>query len=318
MLLCMQHSFNVFFRISNHPDMKHTTLTQTLLKKLFLKYLPLAFFGALILVSIKSTAQGDLLLYPKRIVFEGTKRSQTLNIANNGKDTARYFISVVQMKMKEDGSFETISQPDSGQHFADKNFRFFPRNVVLAPNEAQSVKIQLVNTNDMLPGEYRSHFYFRAEPDKKPLGEKDPIKDSGSISVKVVAVFGISIPVIIRVGEPTTEVNIANASFQLQKDSTPSIHVTFNRKGNMSVYGDIAVDHISPEGKVTRIGMAKGMALYTPNPVRYFNLLLDNKTGVDYRTGKLHITYTTQPDAKSVKIAETELVLFKPHEIIRG
>ena len=169
--------------------MKDTIPTQPLLKKLLLKYLSLAFFGALILVSIKSTAQGDLLLYPKRIVFEGAKRSQTLNIANNGKDTARYFISVVQMKMKEDGSFETISQPDSGQDFADKNFRFFPRNVVLAPNEAQSVKIQLVNTNDMLPGEYRSHIYFRAEADKKPLGEKDAIQDSGSISVNVIAVF---------------------------------------------------------------------------------------------------------------------------------
>ncbi|MEP7237197.1 MAG: hypothetical protein ABI685_05020 [Ferruginibacter sp.] len=287
--------------------MKHTILT----KKLFFKYLSLAFFGALILVSIRSTAQGDLLLYPKRIVFEGAKRSQTLNIANNGKDTARYLISVVQMKMKEDGSFETISQPDSGQHFADKNFRFFPRNVVLAPNEAQSVKIQLINTNDMLPGEYRSHIYFRAEADKKPLGEKEATNDTGAISVKVVAVFGISIPVIIRVGEPTTQVNIADASFQLQKDSTPALHVAFNRIGNMSVYGDISVDHISPEGKVTRIGIAKGMALYTPNPVRYFNLLLDKKIGVDYHKGKLHIAYTTQPDAKYIKMAETDLELLQ-------
>ena len=303
----MPHSFNDFnIQISN---MKDTIPTQPLLKKLLLKYLSLAFFGALILVSIKSTAQGDLLLYPKRIVFEGAKRSQTLNIANNGKDTARYFISVVQMKMKEDGSFETISQPDSGQDFADKNFRFFPRNVVLAPNEAQSVKIQLVNTNDMLPGEYRSHIYFRAEADKKPLGEKDAIQDSGSISVNVIAVFGISIPVIIRVGESTTQVTITNASLQWNKDSVPSLKVDFNRSGNMSVYGDIAVDHISPEEKITRIGVAKGMALYTPNTIRHFNLLLDNKTGVDFRTGKLRVAYTTQPEAKSMKMAETELEL---------
>ena len=298
--------------------MKRTILTKTLLKQLFVKYLSLAFSGALILVSIKSAAQGDLLLYPKRIVFEGTKRSQTLNIANNGKDTARYLISVVQMKMKEDGSFETISQPDSGQHFADKNFRFFPRNVVLAPNEAQSVKIQLVNTNELEPGEYRSHIYFRAEADKKPLGEKETTTDTGAISVKVVAVFGISIPVIIRVGESTTQVTLTNASIQWNKDLVPSLKVNFNRTGNMSVYGDIAVDHISPEGKITRIGIAKGMALYTPNAVRHFNLLLDNKTGVDFHTGKLHITYTTQPDAKSVKMAETELVLFEPKEIIQG
>ena len=78
----------------------------------------------------------------------------------------------------------------------------------------------------------------------------------------------------------------------------------------MSVYGDIAVDHISTQGKVTRIGVAKGMALYTPNPLRNFNLLLDNTRRVDYHKGRLRITYSTQPDTKLVKMAETEVALF--------
>lgn len=77
----------------------------------------------------------------------------------------------------------------------------------------------------------------------------------------------------------------------------------------MSVYGDISVDHISLQGKVTRIGIAKGMALYTPNLVRHFNLLLNKNEGIDYHKGSLHVVYATQPDAKSVKIAETVLTL---------
>jgi hypothetical protein len=305
----MQHPFNDF-EISKYPNMPNTIITHKLpVQRRHIIYLVLSFLGVIMLVSIQTKAQGDLLLYPKRIVFEGTKRSQTLNLANSGKDTGRYLVSVVQVKMKEDGGFETITQPEPGQRFADKNFRFFPRNVVLAPGEAQSIKIQLVNTNELEPGEYRSHIYFRAEADKKPLGEKENTTDTGAISVKVVAVFGISIPVIIRVGESTTLVTLTNASLQWSKDSLPSLKVDFNRSGNMSVYGDIAVDHISPEGKITRIGVAKGMALYTPNMVRHFNLLLDNKTDVDYHKGKLHIVYTTQPDAKSIKMAETELLL---------
>jgi hypothetical protein len=77
----------------------------------------------------------------------------------------------------------------------------------------------------------------------------------------------------------------------------------------MSVYGDISVDHISLQGKVTRIGKAMGMALYTPNPLRYFDLVLDKNAGVDFHKGRLHIAYTTQADAKSVKIAETQVML---------
>ena len=262
-----------------------------------------------ILFSIKAQAQGDLLLYPKRIVFEGSKRSQTINLANTGNDTVRYLVSVVQSRMNEAGAFETISSPDPGQNFADKYFRFFPRNVVLGPKEAQSIKIQLINTNEMEPGEYRSHIYFRAEPDKKPLGETEAVKDSTSISVNLVAVFGISIPVIIRRGESTTNVTISEASFEMKKDSIPKLKINFNRTGNMSVYGDISVDHISMQGKVTRIGIANGMALYAPNLVRHFSLLLDKNAGIDYHKGKLRIAYTTQPDARSLKIAETELQL---------
>jgi hypothetical protein len=268
-----------------------------------------AFWGTLFLCSTHSAAQGNLLLFPKRIIFEGSKKSNTLNLANSGKDTVRYLISVVQIRMKDDGGFETINQPDSGQNFADKYFRFFPRSVVLAPNEAQSVKIQLINTGKMEPGEYRSHIYFRAEQAKKPLGEEEPGKDSTAISVRVVAVFGISIPVIIRVGEATSRITLSDAVFDIKKDSTPSIRVTFNRTGNASAYGDISVDHISPAGKITRIGTAKGMAVYAPNALRHFNLVLDKTTGVNYHSGRLRIAYTTQADAKPVKMAETELVL---------
>ncbi len=112
----------------------------------------------------------------KRVVFEGSKRSMDLNLANTGQDTATYSISIVQIRMKEDGGFETITEPDPGQLFADKNIRYFPRSVILGPNEAQVVKVQVTRTNELSPGEYRSHFYFRAVPKAKPLGEKEDSK----------------------------------------------------------------------------------------------------------------------------------------------
>ena len=199
-----------------------------------------------------SIAQGNLLIYPKRIVFEGSKRAQVLNIANTGTDTIRYLISVVQMRMKQDGSFETITQPDSNQFFSDKNFRFFPRNVVLGPGESQTVKMQVINSTRLEPGEYRSHLYFRAEPEKTPLGEAEARKQSTSISVQITAVFGISIPVIIRVGETTMNTTISHASLELNKDSSTLLKITFDRSGNMSAYGDVFIDHINEFGQIFR------------------------------------------------------------------
>ena len=278
-------------------------------KKISLKYFYFLFFAFLVLSSAVVTAQGDLLLYPKRIVFDGSRRSQTISLANIGKDTVRYNISLVQMRMTAEGVFEVITQPDSGQNFALKYLRFFPRNVVLPPHEAQSVKIQLVNTGETNAGEYRSHMYFRAEPVKKPLGEPEAKRDSAAISIQLVAVFGISIPIILRTGESTTQVNISNASFSWKKDTVPSLNLSLKRTGNMSVYGDVTVDYISVGGKRIRVAKVMGLAVYTPNTIRNINLPLDKHQGINYHTGILYIAYTTQADTKSVKLASTELKL---------
>lgn len=273
----------------------------------FYQFLMMATCMFFLFSSTKVVAQGNLLITPKRVVFEGSKRSEELNLANIGKDTATYIVSFIQIKMKEDGSFQTITEPDTAQFFADKNLRYFPRSVTLAPNEAQTVKVQLTRTAEMTTGEYRSHLYFRAVPTEKPLGEKEPEKDT-AISVKLVPVFGISIPVIIRVGELNALVNISSASLRAKKDTVPVLDLTFKRIGNMSVYGDITVEHISPQGKVTKVGSVKGMAVYTPTPSRQYHLPLDNSVDVDYRSGKLHVVYTDQ-STKPVKLAEEEVVL---------
>ena len=262
-----------------------------------------------ILFSNSLKAQGNLLITPRRAVFEGSKRSLDINLANTGEDTATYAISIIQIRMKDDGGFETITEPDPGQRFADSYIRFFPRSVTLGPNEAQVVKVQLTKTNELTPGEYRSHFYFRAIPKQKPLGEEEKVKDTTTISVTLTPIFGITIPVIIRVGESSAKVTLTDLSFQTVNDTIPKFSMTFNRSGNMSVYGDLAVDYISLQGKITRVGIANGVAVYTPNAKRQFQFNLNKVTGVDFKAGTLSVIYSAPSDAKPVRYAEAELKL---------
>jgi len=254
-------------------------------------------------------AQGNLLILPRRIVFEGNQRSQALTLANTGADTAKFLISILQMRMKEDGSFEPVETTDSGQYFADKYIRFYPRTVTLAPNKTQVVKMQLMKPPDMAPGEYRSHVYFRAVPKAKPLGEKEALSDTAAVSAKLVAVFGITVPVIIRVGEPSTQVTLTDLDIEMVKDTLPKLRMTFNRKGNFSVFGDILVKHVSPSGQETKVATVKGIAVYTPNAIRRFQCSLDRVEGIDYRSGKLVAVYSTPTDTKPARLAEAELLL---------
>jgi hypothetical protein len=218
-------------------------------------------------------------------------------------------VSMVQMRMKEDGSFEQISSPDSGQMFADKYFRFFPRTVALPPGQSQVIKMQLAKTSGMASGEYRSHIYFRSTPKEKPLGDEEIVKDTTAVTVRMIPVFGITIPAIIRVGECSARVTLNDLVFEMFNDTLPRLKVKFIRSGNISVFGDIKVKYTSPEGKVSQVAEIKGVAVYTPNILRTFQCNLDKTRGVDYRKGKLTITYTTPEDVKAVKLAEAELLL---------
>ena len=118
------------------------------------KFRNIAFLLILSLVagfSIPVKAQGNLLVTPRRVVFDGSRRVMELNLANTGQDTARYNISFVQYRMTEDGDFEEITEPDPGQFFADRHLRFFPRTILLGPSESQTVRMQVIGRERLDP-----------------------------------------------------------------------------------------------------------------------------------------------------------------------
>lgn len=257
------------------------------------KLLNLTLFTFLLIAfATPSSAQGDLMVMPKRIVFDGSQRSQEINLANTGSDSATYAISFIQYKMTENGKFEEVTVPEEGQRFATDFLRYYPRRVSLGPNEAQTVRIQLTRTGNLEEGEYRSHVYFRAVEEQTALGLENE-EESDGISIQIKTVFGISIPVIIRHGESTTALKIANLNLD-KTGNQPQLSMTFHRDGNMSVYGDLEILHLSASGVSTPVGIVKGISVYTPNATRNFSLPLIAPANVDLSKGKLQISYSSE------------------------
>ena len=258
------------------------------------KILPplLSLFVVALFFTAPLMAQGDLMIMPKRIVFDGSQRSQEINLANTGNDTAVYAISFVNYKMTEEGNFEQIETPEKGQEFATDFLRYFPRRVTLAPNEAQTIRVQLTRTGNLEQGEYRSHMYFRAVEEQTALGAREA-EESEGISINIKTVFGISIPVIIRHGVSTTKVQLTNL-FLDTSGEVPKLQLAINRSGNMSVYGNLTVIHISPEGKPTLVGAVKGISVYTPNEKRNLSFELRETEGIDLNNGKLKVSYSEE------------------------
>mgnify|MGYP001380048467 CR=1 FL=1 len=160
----------------------------------------------------------------------------------------------------------------------------------------------------MKPAEYRSHIYFRAVPKETALGDEAPV-DSTTIGIRLTPIFGIAIPVIVRVGELDLSVKLSDVSIDAVSDTTTNLAVTINRYGDKSVYGDLTVNWVPEKGEPVEVGLVRGIAVYTPNKIRRFNMQLRKIAGVDYHKGKLLIKYQSLVDPKPELFAELEFLL---------
>lgn len=212
--------------------------------------------------------------------------------------------------MTEDGNFNLIEKPDSGQMFADSYLRVFPRKVTLAPRESQVVRIQIRRKPDMKAGEYRSHLYFRAEKETAPLS-LEVKKDSKLMAVQITPVFGISIPVIIRTGSVKVISNLTDMRIDRQQDTVTNLKFVINRIGNISVYGDITAEYVPLKGKTVQIGLARGVAVYTSVDKRNFSVRLLNSGNLNLESGKIRVKFTSPKDSPYELYAEKEIELKK-------
>lgn len=246
----------------------------------------------LFLININLYSQSDVMIFPRRVVFEGNNNIQEVTLVNNGKDTAKYIISFIEYKMNEDGSLVLIDKIDSNNnyYFASNYLRFFPRSIVLAPNTSQVVRIQAKMPSDMPIGEYRSHLYFRSIPNNSSLVNENGENDD-SITIKLTPIYGLSIPVIIRVGDLNVKVSISDVN--LVMDDNPILSFKMYREGNKSSYGDIDIYYIKDDGNSQKIYSIKGIAIYPPLQYREMIIKLKSDENIDFHNGKLEIIYSS-------------------------
>lgn len=247
---------------------------------------------------------GGLLVGPTRVVLEGSRRSAQLTVVNTGPRTATYRISLVRMEMSESGSFRELPVSDSASGYADTLLRFSPRRVELPPQVPQAVRVQLRLPPDLPEGEYRSHLLFRAVPDADTSAQ-DPQVAAGGLELRLRPIYGVSIPVIVRVGRTSARIGLSGLALQSRPGSEPSttLRVVLDRSGNRSVYGNLTATLVQHGAADEVVGIARGVAVYSTNPRRVFDLALRLPPAV--RTpSSLRVTFADlsgEPDAQAAQ-----------------
>jgi hypothetical protein len=122
-------------------------------------------------------------------------------------------------------------------------------------------------------GEYRTHLTVTTIPPKDmgTTAEEAAGVKPGELSFTVYSVFGISIPVIVRLGEPDVRAGIENPHLIWadipQPDGqpakrTPVLDFDLVRQGTNSLFGNVEVRGTKTKGK-DPLGLARGVGVYT-------------------------------------------------------
>lgn len=253
---------------------------------------------------------GDVNLFPKRVVLTDRQRIATVGLYNRGAVPAEYEITIADRMMTADGRLVEIppvpdpSAPDPSApdptaqgpvRIASPYLRYSPRRVALAGNDAQTVRIMARVPPDLPPGEYRSHFFATAVPQGAEGGfsidQATGAAQGGGIGVRIVPRFGIAIPVIVRVGPTTLDVEIANARVEQLSAGGRAVALTLRRQGTRSAFGDLAV--YAGNGK-SPIAVSKGIGVYTELSERNVVIPLARNQGSGALRGgtRLRVVYT--------------------------
>lgn len=258
---------------------------------------------AMLLPDAGARAQGlgDLVVAPTRVVFEGRTRSGFISLLNNGTERGIFRITVVNMRMTENGQFERLEESTEklpGENFAEGMFRYAPRQVELAPGQSQTIRILLRKPKDLAAGEYRSHLLIQRLPKEGTAGRSiEATGADGGITINLVVVPGVALPVIVRHGELSAEASISNLSITEPAPGRKAVLFRINRSGNRSVFGDLTATYHAPgdtDGIV--VARANKLAVYVPNPSRDVAMTLTLPEGTSLvRGGTLRVTYRLPP-----------------------
>lgn len=268
----------------------------------FLKGFGLLTAAALGAAAPPALAVGDLLVAPTRVILDGSRGTEVV-LNNIGSEPATYRISLEIKRMTAEGGLDEIAEENVtvAERAALDMIVFSPRRVTLPPNQPQVVRVGVRVPEGLPPGEYRAHMLFRSVPDAVPA-EAVAAKSAGAgVSIALTPIYGITIPVIVRVGALGAEASIGEAWVSQGADGS-AFNFDLSRTGGRSVYGDVEVTR---PGVSEPLLVARGVAVYPEVGARKVSLRVPDELAAKLK-GPVRIRYSEDREIGGGTIDEAD------------
>lgn len=254
-----------------------------------------------------TTVGANLNISPKRVTFDRNRRSATVYIYNQGSAAATFDIALVDRAMLPDGQIVAVAdganRPEvqavaSKVKSASAVLQISPRRATLAPGQGQTIRLRVAGAPDPAVAEYRSHLTITTIPpaDAGLTAEAAAGLAPNELRFQINSVFGLSIPAIVRTGDPDVRAAIQNQRVEYAEVSpdgtapprrTAIMAFDIVRLGANSLFGNVEVRPAGKNGEL--LGIARGVGVYPEVERRTVRIPLSRAPGA---SEKLEITFT--------------------------
>ncbi|MEO1488541.1 MAG: molecular chaperone [Pseudomonadota bacterium] len=254
-------------------------------------------------VASPAAAQGDLLVAPTRVILDGRRGTEVI-LSNIGSEEATYRIGLELRRMLENGRLVPVEKTaaSDAEEAALGMIRYAPRRITLPPGQPQAVRLAARPGADLPDGEYRVHMSFKAIPTPRDVTDEQP--SSGGVQIKLIPIYGVTIPIIVRHGKLTAQVAINQPRVVAGEDG-PELALTLQRSGESSTYGELRV---TKPGKKEPLLLSRGLAIYTDINAREVRIPLTAEQAASL-TGQLRFEYREMPEAGGGVIASVDALV---------
>jgi P pilus assembly chaperone PapD len=254
-------------------------------------------------LSFVNSVQANLLVTPKRIVFDERDRTHQVVLINASTQARSYRLEWVEQQQTDGGTYRLLKDEETlGRKKASDIMRFSPRQVRLGPGERQVVKILARRSANMAPGEYRSHLLFSALPLETEVS--DEAVDGMKVLLNVLVSY--SIPVILNVDYKAPQVSVSDVQVIEQKDKETKfadVNVTLSKTGSYSTYGKVKV-YFKAENQDSfkEVAILNGVSIY--GEANSYTARLTWLDAPESRRGELRIRYEGDEEFSGTTFAE--------------
>jgi P pilus assembly chaperone PapD len=266
-----------------------------------------------------------LNITPKRITFDRAHRNGVVFLLNQGAAPVTVDIALVDRVMLPDGQIAPVDDANradevkgvaAGLKSARDLLQVSPRRVTLQPGRPQTVRVRLSTLPDAAAGEHRSHLTVMTlpPPDTGVTAESAASGASSSeLRFRITAVYGLSIPLIVRPTDPQVAATLEGA--RVEYADTPgdgrnparrTAVVAFDvvRGGASSVYGNFEVRVVGGAKGAEPLGMARGVGVYPEIARRVVRIPLSRAPAPGER---LEVTFTDDDTSPGKVLAKAAL-----------